>query len=418
MLRCEPAHRGTPPVAGSSPPGRPSPSPGRREPPLSQSRTAVRSPSGVHQQVARTQISVHKADPGAAPSGGSDTCGLWVRSGPTPHNTGHVGSSGDPVDDVAHLVRQVRQFGSESLAGGRGQVGLHQLGSRSTLHDEVGVRTRGMHREDRRTGRPASRAPVAEQRWWAGRHGPRTGSGSGARHRSRTRSGSGLVRMPRFSRGEHRVTDRAWPVNDDYMITQQQIEQWLTGRLGDWFEEFEVVTDRERSPSWVGSRMTADRRERASGSYRALPGTDPRGADRDAREPERATGRKVAWVCGADPTSGFHAVERAGHDAVEAGRPQGARHARAGRRRPIAFGGSGLVCVWSASTRPTGWANCAMRCSPWQLSGSRAETVMSDARPGDNSLPPGPVHRYRGSVRILAGVCVRAFCWPPTRVRR
>ena len=80
------------------------------------------------------------------------------------------------------------------------------------------------------------------------------------------------------------------------MITQQQIEQWLTGRLGDWFESFEVTVDREEitilgrlaedsltdEASLAGriSRFREDTREQRIGI---------------ARELEHATGRKVAW---------------------------------------------------------------------------------------------------------------------------
>ncbi len=84
--------------------------------------------------------------------------------------------------------------------------------------------------------------------------------------------------------------------NDNYMITQQQIEQWLTGRLGDWFEEFEVVTDREEIT--VMGRLSedglTDENARAGriARFREQTREERIGI---ARELERATGRKVAW---------------------------------------------------------------------------------------------------------------------------
>ena len=89
------------------------------------------------------------------------------------------------------------------------------------------------------------------------------------------------------------------------MITQQQIEQWLTGRLGDWFESFEVTVDREEitilgrlaedgltdEASLAGriSRFREDTREQRIGI---------------ARELDHATGRMVAWVPVAGTSSG------------------------------------------------------------------------------------------------------------------
>lgn len=80
------------------------------------------------------------------------------------------------------------------------------------------------------------------------------------------------------------------------MITQEQIEQWLTGRLGDWFEDFEVVIDREEITivGRLSDEGLADETARAGRMKRFREQT------RDerigvARELEHATGRKVAW---------------------------------------------------------------------------------------------------------------------------
>jgi len=80
------------------------------------------------------------------------------------------------------------------------------------------------------------------------------------------------------------------------MITQQEITAWLTGRLGDWFEDFEVVVDREeitvvgRLPG-EGLADTAARAGRIA-RFREQTRDERIGV---ARELERATGRKVAW---------------------------------------------------------------------------------------------------------------------------
>lgn len=84
--------------------------------------------------------------------------------------------------------------------------------------------------------------------------------------------------------------------NDDYMLTQQQIEQWLTGRLGDWFGTFTVVQDREEitiTGTLAGEGL--DDETAAAGRIARF-----REQTRDerigiARELEHATGRKVAW---------------------------------------------------------------------------------------------------------------------------
>jgi hypothetical protein len=87
------------------------------------------------------------------------------------------------------------------------------------------------------------------------------------------------------------------------MITQQQIEQWLTGRLGDWFEEFEVIADREEIT--VMGRLSdeglTDENARAGRMKRFREQTREERIG-IARELEHATGRKVAWGvrCGSD----------------------------------------------------------------------------------------------------------------------
>ena len=93
------------------------------------------------------------------------------------------------------------------------------------------------------------------------------------------------------------------------MITQQQIEQWLTGRLGDWFEEFEVVTDREEIT--VMGRLSddglTDENARAGriARFREQTREERIGI---ARELERATGEseslvKVPTLTAAKPTT-------------------------------------------------------------------------------------------------------------------
>ncbi len=88
------------------------------------------------------------------------------------------------------------------------------------------------------------------------------------------------------------------------MITTKQIEQWLTGRLGDWFEDFEVVVDREEI-TIVGrlSDEGLDDETARAGRMRRF-----REQTRDERirvARELATGRKVAWGVRCGPlTSG------------------------------------------------------------------------------------------------------------------
>jgi hypothetical protein len=84
--------------------------------------------------------------------------------------------------------------------------------------------------------------------------------------------------------------------NYHYMLTQQQIEQWLAGRLGDWFEEFEVLVDREEI-SIIG-RLPAeglDDRTAAAGRIARFREETREQRIAVARELEHATGRKVAW---------------------------------------------------------------------------------------------------------------------------
>lgn len=87
------------------------------------------------------------------------------------------------------------------------------------------------------------------------------------------------------------------------MITTEQIEQWLTGRLGDWFEDFEVVVDREEI-TIVGrlSDEGLDDETARAGRMRRFREQTRDERIRVARELEHATGRKVAWGvrCGPD----------------------------------------------------------------------------------------------------------------------
>ena len=80
------------------------------------------------------------------------------------------------------------------------------------------------------------------------------------------------------------------------MITQQEVTAWLTGRLGDWFEDFDVVIDREEIT--VVGRLPGEGLTDAAAQNGRI--TRFREQTRDeriaiARELERATGRKVAW---------------------------------------------------------------------------------------------------------------------------
>ncbi|MBK6763544.1 MAG: hypothetical protein IPG68_09865 [Micrococcales bacterium] len=80
------------------------------------------------------------------------------------------------------------------------------------------------------------------------------------------------------------------------MITQQEVTAWLTGRLGDWFEDFDVVVDREEIT--VVGRLPGEGLTDAAAQTGRI--TRFREQTRDeriaiARELERATGRKVAW---------------------------------------------------------------------------------------------------------------------------
>ena len=80
------------------------------------------------------------------------------------------------------------------------------------------------------------------------------------------------------------------------MITQQEIVAWLSGRLGDWFEDFDVVVDREEIT--VVGRLPDEGLTDATAQAGRI--TRFREQTRDerigiARELERATGRKVAW---------------------------------------------------------------------------------------------------------------------------
>lgn len=80
------------------------------------------------------------------------------------------------------------------------------------------------------------------------------------------------------------------------MLTHQQIQQWLTGRLGDWFEDLEVVVDREEI-SIIG-RLPADGLDDPTAAAGRIARFREETRDQRigiARELERATGRKVAW---------------------------------------------------------------------------------------------------------------------------
>ena len=70
--------------------------------------------------------------------------------------------------------------------------------------------------------------------------------------------------------------------NDDYMLTELQIEKWLSGRLGDWFEQVEVFVDREEITIMRG-RLTAqdtDDEMALVGRITTSVGADSRTADR------------------------------------------------------------------------------------------------------------------------------------------
>lgn len=80
------------------------------------------------------------------------------------------------------------------------------------------------------------------------------------------------------------------------MLTTQQIQTWLTGRLGDWFEDVEVIVDSEEI-TILGRLDPQDLTEPA-----AVTGLITRFREQTreqritiARELEHATGRKVAW---------------------------------------------------------------------------------------------------------------------------
>lgn len=84
--------------------------------------------------------------------------------------------------------------------------------------------------------------------------------------------------------------------NDDYMLTELQIEKWLSGRLGDWFEQVEVFVDREEIT--IMGRLTAQDTD----DEMALVGRITRFREQTreerigvARELEHATGKKVSW---------------------------------------------------------------------------------------------------------------------------
>lgn len=80
------------------------------------------------------------------------------------------------------------------------------------------------------------------------------------------------------------------------MLTQQQIEQWLTGRLGDWFEGFDVVVDREEIT--IMGRLPAEGiTDDTAAAGRIARFREQTREERIgiARELEHATGRKVAW---------------------------------------------------------------------------------------------------------------------------
>ncbi len=80
------------------------------------------------------------------------------------------------------------------------------------------------------------------------------------------------------------------------MLTQEQIEKWLTGRLGDWFEQFEVVVDREEI-SIIGQLPSDGLDDDTAAAGRITRFREDTRDERIgiARELEHATGRKVAW---------------------------------------------------------------------------------------------------------------------------
>ncbi len=84
--------------------------------------------------------------------------------------------------------------------------------------------------------------------------------------------------------------------NDDYMLTELQIEKWLSGRLGDWFEQVEVIVDREEI-TIIGHLPSQDADDEMSRVGRITRFREQTREQRIgiARELEDATGKKVSW---------------------------------------------------------------------------------------------------------------------------
>lgn len=80
------------------------------------------------------------------------------------------------------------------------------------------------------------------------------------------------------------------------MLTNEQIHAWLTGRMGDWFEDFEVAVDREEIT--IIGRLADDQvadETAAAGRIRRFREQTREQRIGVARELEHATGKKVAW---------------------------------------------------------------------------------------------------------------------------
>ncbi|MEZ5186116.1 MAG: hypothetical protein R2720_10260 [Candidatus Nanopelagicales bacterium] len=80
------------------------------------------------------------------------------------------------------------------------------------------------------------------------------------------------------------------------MLTRIQIEQWLTGRLGDWFDDFTVVVDREEI-TIVGRLSAEGITDETAAEGRIARFREQTREERIgiARELEHATGKNVAW---------------------------------------------------------------------------------------------------------------------------